>query len=68
VDAPSNAGGVCKKEEECGGVTRQTTLCAAQRKHAKVTELFVNTEVLPEQVDTLKEDELCVPSAVSTAP
>jgi hypothetical protein len=68
VEAPANAGGVCKKEEDCGGVRRQTSFCQAQPKHARVKEIFISTELLPEQVDTLREEELCVPSGVSAAP
>lgn len=68
ASAPSNAGGVCKQEDDCGGIRRQTSFCQAQPKFQKVTELFVSTALLPEQVDTLKEEELCVPSEVSPTP
>jgi hypothetical protein len=67
-ETPTNAGGVCKKEADCGGVQRQSTFCQAQPKHEKVTGVFVNTEVLPEQIDTIREDELCLPSQVLSTP
>jgi hypothetical protein len=68
LQAPKNAGKVCGKETDCGGAQGQTTFCQVQPQHTQVKQLFVSTEVLSEQVDTLKEDELCVPSTVITTP
>lgn len=68
LQAPKNAGKVCGKETDCGGAQGQTTFCRAQPTHAQVKKVFVTTELLPEQVDTLKEDELCVPSEIMRTP
>lgn len=60
--APQNEGDACKKEEDCGGTTGATNLCVRQPKHAPVTSVQVNNQFGPEQLDTIKEEELCVPS------
>jgi len=39
-----------------------TSLCVAQPKFQKATGIFVNNQFGPSQVDTTKEEELCVPS------
>jgi len=65
LQAPKNTDKVCGKETDCGGVQGQTTFCQAQPKHQLVTSLYVSSELLSEQVDTIKEDELCVPSEVA---
>jgi hypothetical protein len=57
-----NMGAACKKEEDCGGVSRETSLCVAQAKHTPVTRIFVNNQLGPEILDTIGEEELCVPS------
>jgi len=61
--APTNAGGVCSKEHDCGGSGR-TSFCLVQEKFQKVRGLFVNNEFGPEQVDATKETEFCVPSEI----
>ncbi len=68
LQAPKNAGKVCGKETDCGGAQGQTTFCRAQPTHTQVKKVFVTTELLPEQVDTIKEGELCVPSEVMRTP
>jgi len=68
LTAPRNAGEACRLEEDCGGKQKKTNLCQAQPKFQKVKGLFVSTELLPEQVEAFKEDELCVPSTVTTTP
>lgn len=62
AQAPLNALGACLKEEDCGGVKRQTNLCLPQLKHEKVLGFYTNNQFGPEQLDTVKEEELCVPS------
>lgn len=62
VQAPSNALNACKKEEDCGGVTKQTSFCQAQSKADKVTDLHVNNQFGSEQLDTVKVETLCVSS------
>ncbi len=65
ANSPRNAGNACQSQEDCGGRRHRSTFCQAQPKHQPVTSLFVSTELLSEQVDTIKEDELCVPSEVT---
>ena len=55
-----NAGGGCKKEEDCGGTKRQTTLCALQTKFAKQIGLHTANQFDSEQLDATKEDEVCL--------
>ena len=62
AEAPANAGGVCKKESDCGGRRRETNFCALQPKHQQVKEIHVNNEFLPELVDTTRNEDLCLPS------
>jgi len=57
-----NVGGACKREEDCGGTKKITNLCVLQPKHVKVLGIHVNNQFGPEQLDTIKEEELCVPS------
>jgi len=66
AEAPSNSGGGCVREQNCGG-TKQTHFCAIQPKFQKAVGLFVNDQFGPGQVDTLKEDEFCVPSEIVQA-
>jgi hypothetical protein len=63
--APQNEGQACKKEEDCGGTTGQTSSCVPQPKHERVLGIHVNNQFGPEQLDTIKEEELCVPSEKS---
>lgn len=65
AQAPLNVGGVCKKEEDCGGIQKVSTFCVLQPKHQRVTGIFVNNQFGPTQVDTVKEEELCIPSSIS---
>jgi hypothetical protein len=60
--APSNAGGGCKKEEDCGGVKGQTTFCAAQAKFAVRTGRKVANDLDAGTLDAKKEDVLCLPA------
>ncbi len=64
--APSNAGGGCKKEVDCGGTKGQTTLCAPQAKYAAVAGLHVANDLDTGRMDAAKEDVLCLPAL--TAP
>lgn len=57
-----NAGGSCEIEEDCGGTKDVTSFCVRQPKHIRVTSIHVNNQFGPEQLDTIKEEELCVPS------
>jgi len=63
--APLNAGGSCKKEENCGGTQRVTTFCIKQRPFATVLGAHVANQFGAEQLDVLKEAELCVPSLLT---
>ena len=60
--APQNAGAACKKEEDCGGTRRITQLCIGQRPFATVLGVHTANQFGAEQIDVLKEAELCVPS------
>jgi large repetitive protein len=60
--APVHQGGECKKEEDCGGTAQVTTFCEFEPKGPSVPGIFVNNQFGPEQVDAIKEKELCVPS------
>jgi hypothetical protein len=66
TNAPANPGNACKVEEDCGGVVRQTTFCQAQAKPDKVPGIHANNQFGPEQLDTLKVEELCVPSRIGS--
>ncbi len=63
-NAPSNVGGVCQNEATCGGVQGVTSFCSVQAKYQPVTEIRVNNEFLPELVEAVRVDELCLPSEV----
>jgi hypothetical protein len=69
VNAPQHAGEGCRVEEECGGRTRQTTLCIVQQKPPKQTRLMVTNALHdaqhPLSVDALKIDRVLVPTAKS---
>jgi hypothetical protein len=65
AQAPLNAGEVCKKEEDCGGTTKVSAFCVLQPKHQPVTGIFVSNQFGSEQVDTVKEEELCIPSTLA---
>jgi hypothetical protein len=60
--APLNAGGACAKEATCGGTKGLTNFCEFQPKHER-TSVYVNNQFGPDQIDAVKEEELCVPSA-----
>ncbi len=60
--SPQNAGGACKKEEDCGGTKDETTFCLVQPKHERVAGIHTNNQFGPERLDTIKEEELCLPS------
>lgn len=60
--SPENAGGACAKEDDCGGTKNVTTHCVAQPKHVAVTTLHVNNQIGGASLlDTIKEEELCIP-------
>ncbi len=61
-DAPLNPGAGCKKETDCGGVAKQTTLCTSQPKFAKRSGLYVTNDLDSGRLDAAKEDVLCLPS------
>ena len=51
------------KEPTARLVCYQALVVKGEPKHAKVTGLFVNNQFGPDEVDTLKETEFCVPSS-----
>lgn len=59
-NAPVNGGGECKNERDCGGTAQQTTFCRAQPKPDKISGIHANNQFGPEQLDTLKVEELYV--------
>ena len=61
-DAPLNAGGGCKREADCGGTKRVTSFCAVQGKFAKVLALHTSNQFGSEQLDAVKDGEVCLPS------
>ncbi len=66
--APSNARGACKKEPDCGGTQKVTTLCVKQAKHVKRLGIHVRNQFHPNGelvVDTSKPERLLVPTAQS---
>jgi hypothetical protein len=60
--APMHQGGECKKEEDCGGTSQVPAFCEFEPKGPSIPGIFVNNQFGPEQVDAIKEKELCVPS------
>ena len=60
--APANRGGVCEKETDCGGKNGKTRYCTAQPKHVKVSGIYTHNQFGQEKFDTIREEELCVPS------
>jgi hypothetical protein len=65
--SPSNAGKACKREADCGGVDRQTSLCQKAAQHAPQTNLTVTNRFGTLMVDTLKPARVLVPTAKSLA-
>jgi RHS repeat-associated protein len=67
--ASRNAGGGCKKEEDCGGTANVTALCRLQTPHVARTAIQVENQFHPARgpllVDTVKPDRLLVPGAKS---
>ena len=66
AEAPTNAGGACRREQDydCGG-SKRTHLCAIRAKFKRAVGLFTSNHFDTGQVDTTKEEEVCVPSAIS---
>src|SRR5262249_19201871 len=62
VGAPSNAGGVCSRESDCGGTKSVTSYCEFQLKYQTTTGIYMNNELGAGQLDAVKDEELCVPS------
>jgi hypothetical protein len=62
--AGTNAGGVCEDETDCGGTRGRTRFCGRQDDHEVVSGIQVVSELGGELVDTVTEDQLCVPSTV----
>lgn len=60
--APTNAGGGCKKEPDCGGTKGTTSLCVAQPKFAKRTGRQVANDLATGTLDAVKDDVLCLPA------
>ena len=50
------------KDESARLVCYQALVVKGQPKHSKVTGLLLNNQLGPDEVDTLKETEFCVPS------
>ncbi len=67
-NSPENTFGNCLREEHCGGVSRQTTFCQSQPRHEKLSGIFVNNQFGTLQIDTIKEEELCIPSTKTLQP
>lgn len=63
--APSNAGGGCKNEADCGGTKKQTTFCVAQAKFTKQTGRKVQNDLDAGTLDAAKEDVLCLPARLT---
>ena len=60
--AKANRGGVCQKETDCGGKNGKTRYCTTQPKHVKVSGIYTHNQFGQEKFDTIREEELCVPS------
>ena len=60
--AKANRGRVCEKETDCGGKNGKTRYCTAQPKHVKVSGIYTHNQFGQEKFDTIREEELCVPS------
>jgi hypothetical protein len=60
--SPSNAGGGCKSETNCGGAKKPTSLCVAQAKFAKQPGRNVVNDLDTGRLDAVKEDVLCLPA------
>jgi hypothetical protein len=63
--SPTNAGGACKAEPECGGVKGQTQLCVPQGKFVKQPGRNVANELDAGTLDAAKEDVLCLPAVLA---
>lgn len=61
ASAPANPLRACRRETDCGGTIRQTTLCAPQAKHAPVRGLHTHNQFGPEMLDALRDGEICLP-------
>ena len=64
-DALANPGTACKREQDCGGVRRVTNMCQRQAPHELVRGIHVNNQFGADQLDTQKEEEVCVPSTTT---
>ena len=65
-DGATNVGDACRNETDCGGTQGQTTLCQRQARHERQFAISVNNQFGPERLDTVREEELCVPSVEVT--
>ncbi len=65
--SPTNVGGACKAEVDCGGTKGVTTHCVPGPAHTPVLSIRTNSQFGPALLDTIKAGELCVPS-VKTPP
>jgi hypothetical protein len=63
--SPAHPGEVCKKEEDCGGTSKQSSFCVPQAQHVPVTDLLVSNQFGQMRVNAVKELGLCVPSTLS---
>lgn len=62
VSAPRNAGGLCKRESDCGGTTGATSFCVKQAKHVTVSALHVANVFAAGRLDARKPELACVPA------
>jgi hypothetical protein len=53
--APTNPGGACKKEVDCGGLDGQTSLCDKQPKFAAIRALLTANQFGAETLDGVKD-------------
>lgn len=64
--APVHGGEKCHKEADCGGTEEETNFCAGDDQTQIVPNIFLNNQFGPDQVDAIKDKELCVPSELRT--
>jgi hypothetical protein len=64
--APVHTGEKCRKEADCGGKEEETNFCAGDEQSQIVPNLFLTNQFGSDQVDAIKDKELCVPSTLTT--
>ena len=60
--APVNPGSGCKKETDCGGTKGTSSFCVRQGRFAPVSNVRTANQFGTEQLDAVREDEICLPS------